>query len=356
MRRTTVGLVTIISICARVAIAADDDERLRVEPLATGLVNPTAVAVHAASGDLFVAESGAGRIIRVKPAEPHTITPVIDGFPTSRFGDGPSFQIGPLGLAFVDRSTLAVGEGGQANGSEVVRLYILPDEPKPLKHAESKHVLGPIFARSDSATGEGDFYALAAAAGALYVAGHGDDTKGWIWRADMSNLPAAELKPFIATKVERKRDAPTALAISARGELVVAHMGELNEPRDSRISFYHGTSGKKLLSLDTGLHDITGLAYEPSSGWLFAVDFAWSDPTAGGLYRLDMDVRSGRQAIKAVKLQSLRRPTALAIPSNGIAYVTTLDGEVGATTSPAANAGKLLKISGDFGSASGRED
>jgi DNA-binding beta-propeller fold protein YncE len=355
MRRTAIAGIGLVLICARLALPADGDERLRVERVATGLDNPCSVAVHPVTGELFVAESGAGRIVRIKASEPYTITTVIEGFPTAQFGDGPSYQIGPLGLAFVDRSTLVVGEGGQAAGADVVRIYVLPDEPKVLKHTESKHSLGPIPAGVESMTGEGDFYALAVTAGALFVAGHGDDLKGWIFRADLANLPAPQLKPFIKTKVETKTDAPTALAISKRGELLVAHMGELDKPRDSRISFFQSASGKKLLDLETGLHDITGLAYEPTSGWLFAVDFAWSDPEAGGLYRLDMTLRGGRQAIHSVKLRSLVHPTALAIPSQGVAYVTTLGAEADPSAAAAEKAGQLLKISGDFGFAGSKE-
>ena len=131
-------------------------------------------------------------------------------------------------------------------------------------------------------------------------------------RIDRSNATATELSRFINTKAETATGAPGPLVISKRGELVVGQMGKLDEAKDSRLTFYQTSTGKMLLSLETGLHDITGLAFAPR-GRLYAVDFAWADPAQAGLFRLDMDVRNGRQAIKLEKLEAFDRPTALCV-------------------------------------------
>ena len=41
------------------------------------------------------------------------------------------------------------------------------------------------------------------------------------------------------------------------------------------------------MNLETRLYDITGLAYSPKTGLLYATDFAWMQTDEGGLFRLD---------------------------------------------------------------------
>ena len=64
-------------------------------------------------------------------------------------------------------------------------------------------------------------------------------------------------------------------------------------------------TGKLKKSLKTGLSDLTGLAYSPKTGKLYATAFSWSAPDKGGLFRLDVN---GDQ-VKAEKILSLDKPT-----------------------------------------------
>ena len=101
------------------------------------------------------------------------------------------------------------------------------------------------------------------------------------------------------------------------------------------------------MHLDAGLHDITGLAYG-RSGLLYAVDVAWADPSMGGLYRLDMEIRDGRQAVKPVKLLALDRPTGIVVLSDRLAYVSTLGKGQKNEGDAARKFGQLIKIEGEF--------
>jgi hypothetical protein len=80
---------------------------------------------------------------------------------------------------------------------------------------------------------------------------------------------------------------------------------------------------------------------------LYAIDVGWADSGQGGLYRLDMDIREGRQAIKPLKLLSLDRPTAIVIVSDRVAYVSTI-GKGGSKSDSGQEMGQLVKIEGDF--------
>jgi hypothetical protein len=348
MRNTMSSVLWAICLASWPLLADERREQIQIETLLTELDNPCGIALESSSGDLYIAESGAGRILRVRPSEPDKQAIVIEGFPREDFGDGPKYRIGPLAVALIDRSTLVVGEGGQGTGDDVVRVYSLAAEDKTLAFDQSKQVLGPIAAGGESASGAGDFYAIATTAPNLFVAGNGDDSRDWILKADLAGATASQLKAFLATKAETNTGAPTALAISKRGELIVGQAGRLDRGKDSMLSFYHAKTSKKLLSLKTELYDITGLAYAPQSGLLYAVDFAWAAPSAGGLYRLDMDVRNGRQIVKSVKLPiALNRPAGLAVASDSVVYVTTF-GNQESSRANSAKTGQLLKVTGNL--------
>ena len=118
-------------------------------------------------------------------------------------------------------------------------------------------------------------------------------------------------------------------------------MGELSEARDSRVAFIIPAAGTVDMQLSPGLLDIVGLAYSPS-GQLYAIDMAWNDENAGGVYRLDDARFEGRPACRAVKIASLVRPTSLVFAGSGTLYVSSL----GAGTN--AKMGTITKITGEF--------
>ena len=107
-----------------------------------------------------------------------------------------------------------------------------------------------------------------------------------------------KLERFIATKEAVEVDAPVGITISPRGEIVVGQMGEVNKPNDSLLTFYSGSTGKKLMNLETNLFDITALAYHPKTGLLYATDFAWMEPAEAGLYRIDRGASDDDATVK----------------------------------------------------------
>ncbi|MEE2706253.1 MAG: hypothetical protein VX988_04335 [Planctomycetota bacterium] len=328
--------------------AAAKPPKVTVETALDGLHNPCGVAVQPGTGHVFVSDSGAGRIVRITGSGSEA---VIADFPADAYGKGTyeeqtKFDIGPLGLAFLDKNTLVVGGGGNTDGAELVRIYNVPAAGTSIRAKDMKHSLGPIPTGDASEKGEGNFYGIAATDNAIYVTCNGDDTKGWISRIDLKNGAPGKLEPFIKTKTATEIDAPVGITTDATGHLVIGQMGEITVANDSLLTFYDAASGDALMNLKTGLHDIASLAYSPQSGRLYAVDFAWGERSAdGGVFRLDSKLVGGKQTIEAVKVAKLDKPAAIAFAPDGTMYVAIFGSpQQGSDKKP----GKLIRISGEL--------
>ncbi len=321
--RVLATLSVVLAVCCAPAWAEE-----KVETVIEGLTNPCGIAVQPETGDLFVSDSGAGRIIRVQIDEggKATQSDVITGFTKDIYGKGPMYDIGPLGLVFLDKNTLIVGGGDKVDVEEVIYVFEVPEPgAAAITVNDAKAKLGPL-AKTDEIQAEGNYYALAIAGGAVFATANGDDTKGWIVKATIDGTKFGELERSIATKEAVNVDAPVALTTDDKGNLVVGQMGEINVPNDSLLSFYSPKTGKLKLNLETGLFDITALAYSPK-GHLYATDFAWMAPEEGGLFRLDAEGKGQEQTINAVKIVSLDKPTAMAFGKDGSLYITLIGSE-----------------------------
>jgi DNA-binding beta-propeller fold protein YncE len=337
MNRTIASICFCLAAGWGLAAAAQD---AKVETVVGGLSNPCGVAVQPETGHVFVADSAAGRVVRVVDGK---LEDVITGFPKDVYGKGPFYDIGPLGLVFLDKNTLVVGDGGFKDGEEFIRLYAVPEAGKPAINfdTDAKSKSGPLAA-ADGVVGEGNLYALAATKSAIYVTCNGDDTKGWVAKIDVTGSKLGNLERFIATKEAVEVDAPVGITISERGEIVVGQMGEINKPHDSLLTFYSAKTGMKIMNLETSLNDITAVAYSPKSKLLYATDFAWMAATEGGLFRLDADQKNTATSVKAVKIAGLDKPTAMAFAPDGTLYITVVGPKKADENAP--KEGSLVKI------------
>ncbi|MEX2122060.1 MAG: hypothetical protein WD847_20945 [Pirellulales bacterium] len=315
-----------------------------IEPVLTNLSNPCGIAIHPATGDLFVSDSASLQVVRVA-AKTHKCSPVITGFPKDVYGKGPMYDIGPLGLAFVDDETLVVGGGGHVDGQELLQIYTVPKPGTSIKAEQAKYTLGPITPGDDSLMGEGNFYGLAVDEHGIYISSNGDDTKGWVLKVELSSGVPGPLKPFIKTKVATGVDGPVGITLNKQGKLVVGQMGEINIPKDSLLTIYDAQSGEMLANAETDLYDIADLAYSPKSGKLYAIDFAWMDESQGGLFRLDVTGDGSTMKVKPVKIVSLDKPAAMAFAPSGVLYVCEFGtAEEGSKEKP----GRVVAIRGNL--------
>ena len=242
------------------------------------------------------------------------------------------YNIGPLGLAFLDRDTLVVGGGGLVDDNELLRVYKVPSAGSGPIQADNMVSSFGLEANAELAA-EGNYYGVAATENAIYVTCNGDDTKGWVAKADVNGNKVSNFRRFIATKEATEVDAPVAVAIGPDGRVVIGQMGEITVPEDGLVTIYDGSTGQMRRNFEVGLHDITAIAQSPGSQW-YATDFAWFDTTKGALYRLTHQDGS----LETEKLASLDKPTAMVFGLDGTLYISVIgSGEKG---------GKLLKVAG----------
>lgn len=322
---------------ASVALAADVEQTVLLE----GLANPSGVAVQPGTGDVFVSDSAALRVIKVSPKKGAQPQEVVTGFPKDVYGKGPKYDIGPLGLGFLKKNMLVVGGGGQEDGKELLRIYKVGN--KAISADKMAHKIGPLGPGDATAKGEGNFYGIAVTSKGIYITANGDDTKGWVLKVPITDGEPGSLEPFIASKKATGVDAPVGIDISPDGKIVVGQMGEMNVPQDSLLTVYDESTGKLEWKAQTGLFDIADVAYS-KSGKLYAVDFAWMDTKQGGLFRLDVSMNGGRPSVKATKIVSLNKPSSMAFGADGALYVTVF----GAGAEEGKKSGQLIKITGDL--------
>ena len=334
---------------ASVVPIGDESASFEVETILSDLDNPCGLTVRptrTTSGpyDLFLAESGAGRILQLSTAKPDEFREVIVGFRTNPFNDHLPYRVGPLGLAFLTRSKLMVGDSGNPSGSDLLSVYILPSDGKAVQASGPDHSVGPLRNREGTDSGSINFLAMAKTDELVYLSVGGDDDQGVLLKAGINSNRLDYLQPLLIEDASRRPAARGGIAFIPPPQppyLVVAEIGSYETPSDSSLVFYIPATGEMAMSLPTGLHDMMSLAYSPS-GQLYATDFAWSDAPSGGVYRLD-DVRiAGAQGCRAVRIASIPHPMSLTFTSDGVLYVTAFgNGEN-------EKQGMLLKITGEL--------
>jgi hypothetical protein len=310
------------------------------EVVAKGLDNPTGVAVQPGTGHVFIA-SHAG-VHRLDPKS-GKLTAEITGYPTDVYGKGPKYNIGPLGLAFLDANHLVVGDGSRVDGEELVRVYKVGNEPaaEPQNEGKPVYTLGPVPAGDQTVKGEGNFYGVAANEGRIFVTCNGDDTKGWVASATVKDGKPGKLKLTIATKEATEVDAPGPVTFTKTGKgVIVGQIGEVNQEGDSLITIY-SAGGKLNRKLTTTLNDVAGLAWS-SSGKLYATDFSWIDASKGALYLLNLG-KQDATAAKATRILDLDKPTGIAFDEEGNAYIAVFGTAAEGSDEPA---GQVIKVSG----------
>ena len=296
------------------------------------LDQPFGLARQPGSGHLFISESGAGRVIRYFDEQQEE---VVTGFPREPYDRLPDLQLGPLGLTFVNNEQLVIGTGGESLGEERILIVRVPEPGSPPTNVDAAMTFGPLRGRDLTAAGN-NFFGIVATTKTIYGTAH-DESGGWV--ASMDILKADELEKsssygrlrrFATTDADEAIFSPTGVAVSPNGELLISQIGEIRtQTSDSRIAFYRVTDAKRLLSLSTGLRDITGICYgapQPPTNkpLLYVIDSSWAEPEYAGLFRLDAELKDGVQSVKSVKISSLNRPTAIELGLDGSLYVTEL--------------------------------
>lgn len=352
--RTIINVTRLVCLLAAAAFA----EGAAVETVLTGLHGPRGVAVRPGESaepyEVFVSDTLAGRIIRMRSDQASTSTEVITGFPQgveATAGKGPFAAFGPLGLLFLDRDRFVVCVGG---GNAAVRLYELSDQAGPQSADGMKQQIELSVADGERKPDAGGILALARThsndhvSDMLIVSSAGDEKEGAFWTIPVRAGTLGEIKPFAAANPGEEHPAagrrPAAIAVSEQGFIVVAATTTAENGRGNRLTYYNPMDASTVMHLPVDLRHIVGLAFSPKTGNLYAVDLGAGNAADGGVYRIDDIGEPGKPACAAVKTAEAIHPTALAFGPDGALYVTAFGSADGSNT----NGGVLLRILGDL--------
>ncbi len=287
------------------------------EVLATGLNNPTGVAVSG-DGRVVVAESGAGRLIT--PGEDGMVSVFADGFAVGSFLP---YDIGPLSLLAGADGSVLVGEGGAMIGEERVSVFSADGTATPER---------------DVLPGRGGNYAGIAihpTTGALYVASANTNE---IMVADVVEGGFGDVRVFLAdtTAPPIGFSAPSGLAFEADGSLIVG-FSEIGGAGIVRIATEGETAGMLSDVLYETEQLVTSVTVRAADGLIFFAETAFdaSGAMGGRIGTIDAEGTVG------TFVDELNGPTAVAIGPDGTLYLTEL-GDV-----PNGSSGLVSRIETD---------
>jgi hypothetical protein len=305
--------------------------------LASGLNMPTGVAVHPETGAILVAESGAGRVVRISDG---ATEPLIVDFPLAPVGEDSEYLLGPSALLFLAPDTLMVSNRIGGNTDALARVYRLAEDlyPLPFEAAQALISIGPL---EDPITTPMMINSIASSSERIYGALMVDGQSGRLIEFDRGEGESVDVRVVADIQQTLESSGPSGIAISPHGYLVVSTLGELSDSPDSVLGFFDAVSKNRILRLDTGLYDVAAVSYSPRKQ-MYALDLAWSQSSKGGLFRVIAD-RSSPSGLRTLRIVALEHPTAMAFDSEGAMLITTL----GTQDAQGKRQGSLWKVPAD---------
>jgi hypothetical protein len=315
----------VLLLASSIASAAD---LVQVETILSNLRGPSAIAIRstpgAANHEIYVAEVGAGRIVRLESDEPNTSVEAITGFVASTDDDDLIRLPGPHGMLFLDPNRLVVtGSDGEAR--PFVRLYELGDQ-KPLSAEQHEQ-------QAESANGEvsidvvHSFQNVARTLSNdkvpdfLVTTGFGKGNMATLWRLPVRSGALGDLKQL---GNDQPDTSPVTIAVEPRGYIVVVRPVERDRAASSHMEFVNPMDGRTAVRFAVKLANVVGVAYS-HTGNLYAISQSSGNERHGGVFRIDGNESSdpSQHSATATHVAEIQQPTAIAFGPNGAAYVTS---------------------------------
>jgi hypothetical protein len=281
--------------------------------------------------ELFIAESGAGRVERWSNLKPNEKETVISGF-TAQSTERPVLQTGPLSLLFLDPGLLIVGVSPD-DGQGLLRIFELPEHDEILSANQPRE-------RVSAGPEETACWALARTRANEFVQDRlvsivrDPNQVGSLYKSRIQAGTLGDMQPFGNEGAAVQPTNVSAVTTSPTGRIVaVARVGD-SDGDGSRLMFFNPIDGTIEVAMPLNLPQVVALAYSPTTSNLYVADFS------GGIHRIDDTSQPGRPACRAVKVVEVPRPTALAFAPDGALYVTVF-GE-------ASNDGTLQVLTGEL--------
>jgi len=284
--------------------------------IARNLSNPTHISFRPGDGALTVCDSANGRVLLVdgKTSILH------EGMQTEYWKKiSPTenyYKIGPLFCLWLNDAENVVGDGGGADGKEVIKFFG--------KNPGDTNALVPTQPDNKADLGEGNFVGavLSKDGKTIYACSHGNDAKSWIVCIDVKTR---KLEHFISSdEAGVEVNAPMQCLI-VRDRLLVLYSGAGGKD-DSRVVEYDLKSKRPVDQWALpGLADSMGIAPIPGKPDEYAVvDNNWNLKSVlkGKLARVKL--APGKDAEISVLADNLRGPVHCAFGPDGRLYVACL--------------------------------
>jgi hypothetical protein len=318
-----------------------------VTKVASGLNGPYAIAVQPDSGshnEIFVGESGAGRVIRISADRADASVEAITGFPQRATSKPQASAPGIASLFFVDHSRLVVAGGGEQG--PFLRLYELPDSGGAIGLDDQKQNL------EDSTAGNSEhdadvnhvFHSIARTrandrVADLLLLAASVKAKGSLWKIPLRANTLSDIAAFPITGDNGEVRSVDAVAVSNTGYVTLATTLTQNGEDHLALCFLDPIDGRIRLKVPVDLQTVSGLAYNPVTGDLFAA--GQESELRSGIYRLDDAGETGTPRCKAKKIASFPLATALTFASEATLFATALD-----KADKSESSGSVFKVTG----------
>lgn len=316
-----------VVLLARIVVAdgEGDQSNVQVDIIARGGANPSAIAYRPGGTEVayevFVADAASGAVIRFSSREPGVTQEAISGFDSHQSGQR---QQNGIGMLFLSNTRLLVSGGNPAGDPQTVRVYELPDDGSTVNadNPRQKCVFDEDLALAGDAL---EFGAIAANENTIFVAAW-DPTgqAGILLKSRRRGRMIDDLDLFAKFQPIRRELGVAALAVNPHPgkPYLVAGLPAADDASTSRLVFYHPLTGQELLILATGLDRLTGLAYSPRSGLLYA---SGSNSEFSGIFRLDAATENGKPSCRPTVITNLNNPTTLSFAPDGTLLVAAHD-------------------------------